>query len=217
MLDEPFRKWMSRTAAAPARVLWRLGATPNQVTVGALIVGLGASVVIGFGAFRVGLALWLASRMLDGYDGILARLSGQESLLGGFLDITCDMLAYSAMAVGFAVAMPQDMSCGCWSSWATSWRLRRRSRSPRCWSAPIVSWAAIGRCSSRRRSQREARRRLRIAWWHSGRVRVVRCLSCGFCCSLLRSHNARALPRDCFASVASVNFARRIHTSSPLP
>ena len=108
MLDEPFRKWMSRTAAAPARVLWRLGATPNQVTVGALIVGLGASVVIGFGAFRVGLALWLASRMLDGYDGILARLSGQESLLGGFLDITCDMLAYSAMAVGFAVAMPQD-------------------------------------------------------------------------------------------------------------
>lgn len=108
MLDEPFRKWMSRTAAAPARVLWRLGATPNQVTVGALIVGLGASVVIGFGAFRVGLALWLASRVLDGYDGILARLSGQESLLGGFLDITCDMLAYSAMAVGFAVAMPQD-------------------------------------------------------------------------------------------------------------
>ena len=99
---------MSRTAAAQASVLWRLGATPNQVTVGALIIGLGASVVIGFGSFRLGLALWLASRVLDGYDGMLARLSAQESLLGGFLDISCDMLAYSAMAVGFAVAMPQD-------------------------------------------------------------------------------------------------------------
>jgi len=42
----------------------------------------------------------------------LARISGRASLYGGFLDISLDMLAYSAMAVGFAIAMPQDV--GLW-------------------------------------------------------------------------------------------------------
>jgi phosphatidylglycerophosphate synthase len=56
----------------------------------------------------VGLGVWLMSRLLDGYDGLLARLAGRSSLFGGYLDITLDMLAYSLMAVAFAVAMPAD-------------------------------------------------------------------------------------------------------------
>jgi phosphatidylglycerophosphate synthase len=53
--------------------------------------------------------VWLASRVLDGFDGLLARLSGRTTLFGGYLDITLDMLAYSAMALAFAWAMPADV------------------------------------------------------------------------------------------------------------
>ena len=108
MFDEPFRQWMSRTAASPARAMRRLGISPNQVTIGALVMGIAAAVVIALGNLSAGIAIWLSSRILDGYDGMLARLSGQTSLFGGFLDIAADMLAYSAMAIGFALAMPDD-------------------------------------------------------------------------------------------------------------
>lgn len=108
MLDEPFRRWMGRSAAAPAHALHRLGITPDQVTVAAVSLGIAAAVLVGSGWFAVGLVTWVAGRLLDGYDGLLARISGRSSLFGGFLDITFDMLAYSAMAVGFAVAMPGD-------------------------------------------------------------------------------------------------------------
>jgi phosphatidylglycerophosphate synthase len=88
--------------------MWRLGITPNQVTLGGCVLGLLAAVIVATGSLRWGALVWIASRVLDGYDGILARLSGRTSLFGGFLDISCDMLAYSAMAIAFAYAMPAD-------------------------------------------------------------------------------------------------------------
>lgn len=108
MLDEPFRAWLSRTAAAPARWMHRAGWSPNAVTVLGFALSGSAAWPIAVGSLRVGIALWLAGRILDGYDGLLARISGRASLFGGFLDITLDMLAYSAMAVAFAIRMPQD-------------------------------------------------------------------------------------------------------------
>lgn len=108
MLDEPFRRWLGRSAAAPARALHRLGVTPDQVTVAGALLGLAAAVLIAYGAFAAGLLTWIVGRILDGYDEMLARVAGRTTLFGGFLDITLDMLAYSAMAVGFAVAMPGD-------------------------------------------------------------------------------------------------------------
>lgn len=108
MIDEHFRRGMQRTAAAPARWMHRLGVTPNMVTVAACVVGLGASVLVARGHALAGILVWSVSRLLDGYDGILARLSGRPSLFGGFLDITLDMLAYASMAMAFAVAQPEQ-------------------------------------------------------------------------------------------------------------
>ena len=51
--------------------------------------------------------MWLASRLGDGLDGILARETGSSTAFGGYLDITLDMTAYSAMLLGFAVAHPE--------------------------------------------------------------------------------------------------------------
>jgi len=112
MLDEHFRRGMQRTAAAPARWMHRLGVTPNMVTVAACVLGLAAALLVGRGSATAGIIVWIASRVLDGYDGILARLSGRATLFGGFLDISLDMLAYSSMAVAFAVARPEQ-----WALW----------------------------------------------------------------------------------------------------
>lgn len=112
MLDELFRRGMQRTAAVPARWMHRLGVTPNMVTVAACVLGLAAAVLVAGGHGIAGITVWIASRVLDGYDGILARLSGRATLFGGFLDISLDMLAYSSMAVAFAVARPAH-----WTLW----------------------------------------------------------------------------------------------------
>lgn len=108
MLDEAFRRWMAGAASAPARWMQRAGVSPNAVTVVGFALSMAGTWPIARGQAVLGLALWLLGRLLDGYDGLLARLSGRTSLFGGFLDITLDMLAYSAMAVAFAWAMPAD-------------------------------------------------------------------------------------------------------------
>lgn len=107
MFDEPFRRWFARTASAPAHALHRLGVSANAITLAALLVALVAAGFIARGRPWLGIALWLASRVLDGYDGMVARLAGRSSLFGGYLDITVDMLAYSAMAIAFAYAQPE--------------------------------------------------------------------------------------------------------------
>ena len=108
MIDEPFRQWMARRWSAPAGMLHRAGVTANQISVAAAVLGLAAAVLVAVQLPWAGVALWLVSRVLDGYDGMVARLSGTSTLFGGYLDITLDMLAYSAMAIAFAIAMPTD-------------------------------------------------------------------------------------------------------------
>ena len=109
MIDEPFRQWMARRWSAPAGMLHRAGITANQISVAAAVLGLAAAVLVAVQLPWAGVALWLVSRVLDGYDGMVARLSGTSTLFGGYLDITLDMLAYSAMAIAFAIAMPADV------------------------------------------------------------------------------------------------------------
>lgn len=108
MIDEPFRRWLAATASAPARWMQRAGVSPNAVTVAGFALSVAGAYPIATGRYRVGLTFWLAGRILDGYDGLLARMSGKASLFGGFLDIALDMLAYSLIACAFAWAMPQD-------------------------------------------------------------------------------------------------------------
>ncbi|WP_309672805.1 CDP-alcohol phosphatidyltransferase family protein [Gemmatimonas sp.] len=109
MIDEPFRQWLARRWSAPAVALHRAGITANQVSVVAAVLGLTAAALVAVQLPVFGIVLWLVSRLLDGYDGMLARLAASASLYGGYLDITLDMLAYSAMAIAFAIAMPADV------------------------------------------------------------------------------------------------------------
>ena len=107
MIDEPFRRWLARRAEAPVSVLARAGVTPDGLTWTGWALALVAALFVARGAPLLGIGLWLASRLLDGLDGLLARQTGGGSLYGGYLDITLDMFAYSAMALGFAYVMPE--------------------------------------------------------------------------------------------------------------
>jgi len=90
---------------AGARVLVRAGLGADAVTWAGFAIGLGAAVCIAQQAFIVGLALLLLSRLLDGLDGAVARLT-QPTDRGAFLDITLDFLFYASIPLAFAWADP---------------------------------------------------------------------------------------------------------------
>lgn len=82
----------------------RLGPVhPTAVTGAALLLGLGAAAATWRGAFGVALLLWVGNRTLDGLDGIVARLHGRSSDLGGYLDLVVDFVVYAAIPVAFAL------------------------------------------------------------------------------------------------------------------
>jgi phosphatidylglycerophosphate synthase len=90
---------------AGARMLVRAGVRADAVTWTGFAIGLGAAVCIAHQAFLVGLGLLLLSRLLDGLDGAVARLT-QPTDRGAFLDITLDFLFYASIPLAFAWADP---------------------------------------------------------------------------------------------------------------
>ncbi|MCU0255460.1 MAG: CDP-alcohol phosphatidyltransferase family protein [Vicinamibacterales bacterium] len=107
MFDETARGRFASLAAPVARWFAARRVSAAQMTAVGLVLALAAAVFVALAQPWVGLGLWLASRVADGLDGQLARASGGGSPLGGYLDITADMIAYSAMVLGFAAAHPR--------------------------------------------------------------------------------------------------------------
>lgn len=106
MFDEPFRRRFAPLLDRAATPLVRRGVSANHITILACVLALGAAALVARGSPRLGIALWLVSRIGDGLDGALARHRRQSGAFGGYLDITLDMTAYVAMVVGFAVTAP---------------------------------------------------------------------------------------------------------------
>ena len=88
-----------------ARRLARHGIGADALTFTGLAVGWVGAGAIGLQAFWFGAALILASRLLDGLDGAVARATTPTDR-GGFLDISLDFLFYPAIPLAFAVAEP---------------------------------------------------------------------------------------------------------------
>ncbi len=68
-------------------------------------IGIAAALAIAWQQPLVGLALLLASRLADGFDGALARLTSATDR-GAFLDITLDFVFYASIPLAFAFADP---------------------------------------------------------------------------------------------------------------
>ena len=105
MLDRAASAVLKPLLDAGAGLLVRRGIGAGAVTWAGFAIGIAAALAIARGAFGWGLALLLASRLADGLDGAVARLS-QPSDRGAFLDITLDFLFYASIPLAFAIADP---------------------------------------------------------------------------------------------------------------
>jgi phosphatidylglycerophosphate synthase len=89
-----------------ARMLVAVGIGADTVTLAGFAVGLAGALAIALGAPLAGLVLILLSRLADGLDGAVARLT-RPTDRGAFLDIALDFLFYASIPLAFAVHDPQ--------------------------------------------------------------------------------------------------------------
>ncbi len=108
MLDEELRRGAKPFYRPVANALARRGVTGDVLTGASLVIGVLCLVAIAFGSNALGLVLWLLNRLLDGLDGEVARLRGETSEFGSFVDITADFFMYGGFLVALAVQHPDD-------------------------------------------------------------------------------------------------------------
>jgi len=82
------------------------GVSPMFISILALVVGLLATYTAYKQQYIFALALWLLSRILDGLDGLIARLHDRQSDFGGYVDILTDFVVYAALPIGMVVGSP---------------------------------------------------------------------------------------------------------------
>ena len=106
MLDEELRRGAKPFYGPAATALARRGVTGNALTAAGFGIGALCLLAIALGFNVVALVLWLLNRLLDGLDGEVARLRGESSELGSFLDIATDFFIYGGFLVALAVQHP---------------------------------------------------------------------------------------------------------------
>lgn len=104
MFDAPLRRLKDRLAAPLARRLSRV--SPTAVSLLGLVIGLLAAWFAFRQAYAAALALWILNRVLDGLDGLIARLHEKQSDFGGYVDILTDFVTYAALPLGLAAGLP---------------------------------------------------------------------------------------------------------------
>jgi CDP-diacylglycerol--glycerol-3-phosphate 3-phosphatidyltransferase len=98
------RKLVSGVIEPPARLLLRLGVSPDAVTViGTALAVTVALVCLPQGWFIQAVLLLVVISFSDLLDGTMARLSGTSGPWGNFLDATLDRLADGAIFGGLAL------------------------------------------------------------------------------------------------------------------
>lgn len=107
MLDMRARKRVSRVADPFARFLARLGLTPTMITFTGFTISVGGAALIGMGYLTVGAVTLGFGAALDVLDGVLARLTGQETRRGALLDSFTDRLGEVAAWTGLAFYLGQ--------------------------------------------------------------------------------------------------------------
>lgn len=91
-----------------ARALGRLRIPPNWMTALGLVVNLIVALLIVRGHLRMGGALTILAGLFDAFDGALARVSGQITSFGAFLDSTLDRLSEAVVYLGLLLYYAQQ-------------------------------------------------------------------------------------------------------------
>ena len=106
MLDR-LRPLARHAAEYPARLLARVGLTPNTLTVFGLFLNLVVAAVLASGHPVVGGILVLVANGFDMLDGALARITDKVTRFGAFLDSTLDRYAEALLYLGLMVWLLQ--------------------------------------------------------------------------------------------------------------
>ena len=99
------QEWMCETVFRPLAhlivvPLARLRVPPPAVVFAAAACGLASAVALGRGALVPAALLLQAKTLLDNADGQLARLTGNVTAFGRYLDSECDLLVNAALFAG---------------------------------------------------------------------------------------------------------------------
>lgn len=94
--------------ATEARIAHKAGLTPNRITLIGVILAFLSAVAYANWRYNeffllLAIVLLLLSGLCDAMDGVVARLYGQTTVFGGFLDSLLDRYADAAVYVGIIV------------------------------------------------------------------------------------------------------------------
>ena len=105
MIDVQIRKVIDKPLTLIAKLALQAGLTANKLSFIGFGLGVIAALSIITGLFAAALIFILLSRLCDGLDGTLARLT-KPTDQGAFLDIALDFLFYSLIPLSFAIYNP---------------------------------------------------------------------------------------------------------------
>jgi phosphatidylglycerophosphate synthase len=93
-----------RVFAPLARLL--VVVAPVWFSVAGLLMGVATAVALWQQLYGLGLLFWFLNRVFDALDGSVARLRGEQSDFGGYLDILLDFATYALIPIGLAAGRP---------------------------------------------------------------------------------------------------------------
>lgn len=102
MLDLRARKRVTKLADPVARVVARIGLRPTAITLVGFALSVTGAVLIALGYLTTGAITLGAGALFDILDGVLARLTGSETMRGALLDTFTDRLGEVAAWTGLA-------------------------------------------------------------------------------------------------------------------
>jgi phosphatidylglycerophosphate synthase len=105
------RHFDRKISGAISHQLLKTSITPNQITVGVTLLGIVAGVLMaqaGYAPKLEGSLLFLATSILDGCDGEVARAKKMTSKLGGWLDLWGDNVVHVAVFFGLGLGLFRD-------------------------------------------------------------------------------------------------------------
>ena len=106
MFDSEFRNLKTRFIEP---LLRPITLPPIVFTLMSLLTGLGALAAFWFDYRLPALLLWIACRIFDGLDGMVARISGRQSDLGGYIDLIVDFFLYAALPLVIAFRLGETV------------------------------------------------------------------------------------------------------------
>lgn len=108
MKDDVLRVQKDRALEPVARALSG-NISPNLVSFIALIPGLISAAAIVQGEWVWGIGFWFLNRILDGLDGVMARMYDKKSDFGGYLDLLLDYVIYLGIPIAFVIGTPSPV------------------------------------------------------------------------------------------------------------